>query len=296
MRRTRLFITLAVISAAAAAPLFADLTAIVDLLDPSDGGPQPPANVLVVDFLIDVDAGDAWLASGIAASAVAGNTILFGDADPNSPLLNPGADNPFVTSISVPLPRFGPARFDAGRAVILGSDCPLLGHPVIESGHVSASWYDQHLAPCVDRPTESGAIARIAVAVDPALACIGNVGCCYAVYPPDAVPIGAIPVLEGDCSENSPAQRPPFGIAWGTCDHPDITYRAWILAQTPVAGSCRFDLNRDGTINLEDLAIVLAAFGALEGQPGFDPQVDFDDNARIDLQDLATFLAHYGAF
>ena len=291
MRRTLPAFVFALIPAA---PLFADLVGTVDLLDPSDGGPLPPSGVLVLDFLVEVDAGDAWLASALAATAVAGNSILYDDGDPNSPLLNPGAADPFVTCVSVPLARFGTARFNACRATIIGSDCPHANHPISDPSHVSATWHDEVLISCANRPTESGAIARVAVALDPELACNGDVGCCFAVYPGSDVPDGAVPVLEGNCSAGPP--NPPFGIAWATCDNPNVVWVPWILAQTPVAGSCRYDLNRDRTIDVEDLAVVLGAFGAVDGQPGFNPLVDFDANGRIDLQDLATFLAHYGAF
>src|SRR5262245_24129900 len=82
-------------------PVLANLRATVDLLDPSDGGTQPPPNVLIIDILVDVDAGDAWLASALAASTVGNSTIIYGDGDPNTPLLNPGSSNPFVSSLSV---------------------------------------------------------------------------------------------------------------------------------------------------------------------------------------------------
>jgi hypothetical protein len=292
MRRTlpALFLIIAI-----ASPTLADLRATVDLLDPSDGGPQPPAGVLVIDVLVDVDAGDAWLLGAVAASTVGGSTIIYGDADPNNPLVNPGATNPFVTCVSVPLPRFGPGRFNACRAAVIGSPCPLRHEPFIESTRVGANWYDEVLIGCIDRPTENGAILRIAVAIEPSLTCAGDVGCCFAIYPDGEVPDEAIPVLEGDCFDERLGQ-PPIGIAWATCHRTLVEYRGWVLAQTPTAGSCRYDVNRDRTIDVQDLAIVLASFGATDGQPEFDPRVDFDADGQVELQDLATFLSHMGVF
>lgn len=104
--------------------LLADVRASVDLLDPSDGGPQAPAGILVVDILMDVDPDDAWLVASIAASTVGSSAIIYSDTDPNDPLLNPGVADQFTTSISIPLPRFGTGRFENGRALIYGSDCP----------------------------------------------------------------------------------------------------------------------------------------------------------------------------
>jgi hypothetical protein len=278
-----------------ATPLPADLRATVDLLDPSDGGPQPPAGVLVLDILVDVDPGDTWLVSAVSASAVGGNTMLFGDVDPNYPVVNPGASNPFVTCVSAPLPRFGSARFEVSRAAISASECPIRHEPFIGPTRLGVSWFDGVHIGCIDRQTENGAIARIAIGLEPSLLCSGDVSCCFAVYVDGEVPDGAVPVLEGNCFEEGRG-IPPIGIAWATCENIRVEYRGWVLAQTPTAGSCRYDINRDRTIDVQDLAIVLASFGAMAGQPEFNPQVDFDTNGRVDLQDLATFLSHIGDF
>jgi hypothetical protein len=277
-----------------AAPLLADLQATVDLLDPSDGGPQAPAGVLVLDLLVDVDDGDAWTASGLAASTVGSSTIIYSDTDPNNPLQNPGVNDQFTTSISLVLPRFGAARFEDGGALILGSDCPLSNHAYVEPHRVVVSWSYVPDRPCAERPSADGAIARVAVELDPALICDGDVNCCFAVYAPDEIPDEAVPVLEASCER--PGSFGPFGLAWATCDIPQIATLPFIVAQTPVAGSCRYDLNRDRTIDVGDLAIVLTSFGAIEGQTEFNPQVDFDADGRVELQDVATFLSHWGAF
>lgn len=273
---------------------FADAVIQVDLLDPSDGGPQPPAGRLVIDFLVDVDAGDSWLIAALSVSAVGGSRLAYNQMDPNEPdLTDPGSDNSFVTCASTPMPRLGAGRFEQGFAALIGRNCPrgvgLMATPEL----LAFEWYDERLGLCTERPSIDGAIARVAVDVDPQLVCGGDVDCCYAIYPADDVPDGAQRVLEAICDQ---PDHPPYGVAWATCRNTQVVYNAWVLALTPVAGSCRFDFNRDRTIDIADLSLMLSAFGATRADPTYDPALDVDDNHLIDLQDLATFLAHWGAF
>lgn len=273
---------------------FADARIVIDLLDPSDGGPQPLAGLLIIDFLIDVDAGDSWLTTELSVSAVGDSRLVYNQTDPNHPdLTDPGSGNSFVTSVTTPMPRFGPGRFDQGFAAVIGSDCPF-GSGILASPELlSVAWYDERVGRCTDRPTTNGAIARVAVELDPQLLCGGDANCCYATYPANDVPEEARPILEASCARPG---NPPFGVAWSTCRNPQLVFHAWVLALTPVAGSCRFDFNRDRAIDVADLSMVLSAFGATPADPAYDPALDIDDNQLIDLQDMATFLAHWGAF
>lgn len=54
------------------------------------------------------------------------------------------------------------------------------------------------------------------------------------------------------------------------------------------------DVDGDGDVDLNDLALLLTAYGSCEPDPGYDPRADFDSNGCIDLSDLATLLANYG--
>ncbi len=58
--------------------------------------------------------------------------------------------------------------------------------------------------------------------------------------------------------------------------------------------ACLGDVDGDGDTDLSDLAELLAAYGASEGDPGYNPDADFDANGMIDLSDLAFLLADYG--
>lgn len=57
---------------------------------------------------------------------------------------------------------------------------------------------------------------------------------------------------------------------------------------------CPADVNGDRTINLSDLARLLASFGASSGDPAFDPAADIDDGGAIDLVDLSELLTVFG--
>ncbi|MBV9762263.1 MAG: C39 family peptidase [Acidobacteriaceae bacterium] len=46
------------------------------------------------------------------------------------------------------------------------------------------------------------------------------------------------------------------------------------------------DLNADGIVNCQDLAIVMAAFGSQPGTPGWNPVADPNNDGVVDLQDL----------
>ena len=54
------------------------------------------------------------------------------------------------------------------------------------------------------------------------------------------------------------------------------------------------DVDGDDDVDLSDLAALLAAYGACNGDSHYNPCADLDDSGCIDLTDLATLLADYG--
>lgn len=65
----------------------------------------------------------------------------------------------------------------------------------------------------------------------------------------------------------------------------------WSVAQDiPCPGD--LDLNR--TIDLADLAGLLAAFGSMTGDANFNPNADLDNSGAIDLADLSGILGLFG--
>ena len=76
----------------------------------------------------------------------------------------------------------------------------------------------------------------------------------------------------------------------GTCP-PEIMVQAQSDLTSPLVG----DLDGDGDVDLSDLATLLAAYGACEGDPSYNPLADLDGSGCVDLADLAALLANYGA-
>jgi ankyrin repeat protein len=55
------------------------------------------------------------------------------------------------------------------------------------------------------------------------------------------------------------------------------------------------DVDGDGDVDWVDLISLLDAYGACEGEPSYDPNADFDRNGCINLCDLARLLSNFGA-
>ncbi|MBU0616895.1 MAG: hypothetical protein KKI02_04190, partial [Planctomycetes bacterium] len=71
------------------------------------------------------------------------------------------------------------------------------------------------------------------------------------------------------------------------CVQARIDARPW---QSAIVG----DLDCDGDVDLADLATLLGAYGACEGELDYNPYADFDEDGCVGLSDLAELLGHYG--
>lgn len=56
----------------------------------------------------------------------------------------------------------------------------------------------------------------------------------------------------------------------------------------------RGDVNGDGVVNIQDLAMVAQAYGAQEGDPNYDIDLDLNGDGWIDMRDLAIVGRNYG--
>ncbi len=65
-------------------------------------------------------------------------------------------------------------------------------------------------------------------------------------------------------------------------------------AMITVTGGTQGDLDGDGHVGLQDLAILLSSFGLCSGMPGFVAAADFDGDGCVGLQDMAVLLAYFG--
>ncbi len=77
------------------------------------------------------------------------------------------------------------------------------------------------------------------------------------------------------------------------------------LAQRVTAGFIKFffdkvpspsatDLNKDGKVNIADIALVAQAFGSYPGHPRWNPICDIKRNSAIDMVDPAMVAKDYG--
>jgi len=64
-------------------------------------------------------------------------------------------------------------------------------------------------------------------------------------------------------------------------------------AETTGAVLCKGDLDTDGDVDIDDLGIFAAAFGATSGMPNFDPTADLNGDGDVDASDLAIFTSNF---
>jgi hypothetical protein len=94
-------------------------------------------------------------------------------------------------------------------------------------------------------------------------------------------------------------------VAWGwsgfnQCDVPMpnanfVTVAAGQYHSVGIKGYVLGDVDRNGAVELSDLAALLSSYGRCEGEPGYVPNADFDDSGCVDLSDLGALLYNYGA-
>ncbi|GMU83828.1 MAG: hypothetical protein AMXMBFR47_36980 [Planctomycetota bacterium] len=163
---------LLLVALVATQPGFGGIWTSVDLLDPSDGGAQPPPGILCVDVLIDA-AGDVWTAGGMRAfvtpmGLAEGITIRYSAIpdDPNTPhreyLLNPSPDERFVTFLTKPRGRDDDVRYTDGGAAIAGAFMPSGLFETASETELNAAWYASP-PEGPGSPSVDGAVARVAI-------------------------------------------------------------------------------------------------------------------------------------
>jgi hypothetical protein len=54
------------------------------------------------------------------------------------------------------------------------------------------------------------------------------------------------------------------------------------------------DLNKDGVVNILDIAMAAKAFGSRSGDPHWNPAADIDNNGRIDILDISRIAKDFG--
>jgi Ca2+-binding EF-hand superfamily protein len=54
------------------------------------------------------------------------------------------------------------------------------------------------------------------------------------------------------------------------------------------------DINRDGKVDMKDVAIAAKAFGSCAGDPRWNPVADQNEDGKIDLKDIALVAKNFG--
>ena len=270
---------------ATCATAFGSITVTLDVLDPGDGGAQPPPGVVVVDVFVDVSADDYWTAAGLRGVALNGARILYAH-DPNTGeavLVSPGTGDRFVTFASQPRPRDANGRFNNGGASVAGRYCPT--GPVITatSSEVNVAWYRYMPDSGVDGV--DGAIFRVALRTSEGCTSQGT----FRVLPLQPPWPGRAPVFECRCDTFDDS-----GVAVASFDDPSLVGTSWGVYEDTFGPPCPYDFNCDWRIDLADLAEMLPAFGHCFGEPGFDSRTDFDRDDCTGLTDLSEFLTNFG--
>jgi hypothetical protein len=55
----------------------------------------------------------------------------------------------------------------------------------------------------------------------------------------------------------------------------------------------KFDVKKDGAINMNDVMVVAAAFNSVRGSSKYKAEYDFDNNGAINMQDIMLLAAHF---
>ncbi len=103
---------------------------------------------------------------------------------------------------------------------------------------------------------------------------------------PGVLSVSWTPPAEGD--DYKVRVRAAYEVGYSLWDESDGTFSV-----EPGSGLVG-DLDGDGDVDLNDLAILLGAYGACVGDTGYLETADIDGSGCVDLSDLAELLAHYG--
>jgi hypothetical protein len=108
----------------------------------------------------------------------------------------------------------------------------------------------------------------------------GTVLSLYRIDPATGVPVPA----QNTSGANIQGFVDPTGLS---ATFTGISRLSTAVAYHPLPGTVLGDVNEDGKVNCEDMAIVQADFGEKIGQPGYNPRADVNQDGVVNILDLA---------
>jgi len=122
----------------------------------------------------------------------------------------------------------------------------------------------------------------------PSLFFLGGPGDVFAVRPGGAIMLfataGQLGLVGGLKGDNVDA------LDFALCNDELVCADQWAIGYV----GCYADLSGDRIVGLEDLTLMLAAYGRCRGDPQFLPAADLDGDGCVGLADLTLLLANYG--
>lgn len=67
-----------------------------------------------------------------------------------------------------------------------------------------------------------------------------------------------------------------------------------VTPTSAIVTGCVGDVDKNGTVNIIDFSLLRASFGLQLGDPGFNPDADFNGNLTIDIGDFSLLRANFG--
>lgn len=95
--------------------------------------------------------------------------------------------------------------------------------------------------------------------------------------------------------KKTPPPSSPTAVPSATPTLPPVSTNTPTPAPTATPEpECVGDVNASGTVDLDDLLIVLGLAGTSQGEPGYDPDADVNNDGTIDGEDVDIVQSHFG--